>query len=155
MAIGICQQGWDGKFPYKDGYVLHVCCAYGAVNAAHVQAALMCRTCASFCHTSYMHNMYATCVHNVLLAHMHATGMLHKCLLHICILNQRLQLSRNLRDTPGIIQSKNLSHTETLISILLSGSSVWLIVGQISVTIDQMVVQAPKLAHILYLGYYL
>ena len=64
---------------------LHLC-------AEHVQAALMCRTCASctyvqaalmcklhlcasFCHTSYMRNMYAT-------------GLLHKCLLHVCILLQ-------------------------------------------------------------------
>ena len=48
--------------PYKNGYVLRLWCSDGAVNAAHVQAALMCRTCASVCHTSYMHNMYATCV---------------------------------------------------------------------------------------------
>ena len=99
--------------PYKNGYVQHVCCAYGAVNAAHVQAALMCRTCASFCHTSYMRNMYATCVRDMRclhtcmlqvcctsvscmyayyysaaympLAHMQATDIPHMCILHTCI----------------------------------------------------------------------
>ena len=96
---------------YKNGYVQHMCCAYGAVNAAHVQAALMCRTCASFCHTSYMHNMYATCVRDMrclhtcilqvcctsvscmyavymLLTHMQATSVPHMCSLHTCILLQ-------------------------------------------------------------------
>ena len=53
-----------------------MCCAYGAVNAAHVQAALMCRTCASFCHTSFMRNMYATCVRNMC--------CLHTCMLQVC-----------------------------------------------------------------------
>ena len=62
--------------PYKNGYVQHMCCAYGAVNAAHVQAALMCRTCASFCHTSYMRNMYVTCVRNMC--------CLHTCKLQVC-----------------------------------------------------------------------
>ena len=42
-----------------------MCCACGAVNAAHVQAALMCRTCASYSHISYMRSMYATCVRNM------------------------------------------------------------------------------------------
>ena len=65
---------------------MDVCCAYGVVNAAHVQAALMCRTCASFCHTSYsatcMLLVYSTCA-----ARTHACySMLHKCLLHVCIL---------------------------------------------------------------------
>ena len=62
--------------PYKNGYVQHVCCTYGAMNAAHVQAALICRTCASYCHTSYMRNMYATCVRD-----MHC---LHTCMLQVC-----------------------------------------------------------------------
>ena len=62
--------------PYKNGYVQHVCCAYGAVNAAHVQAVFMCRTCASYCHTSYMCNMHATCVRD-----MHC---LHTCVLQVC-----------------------------------------------------------------------
>ena len=72
----------------------------------------MCRTCASFCHTSYMHNMYATCVrdmrclHTIMLqvcctcvscmyayyystaymplAHMQATSVPHMCSLHTC-----------------------------------------------------------------------
>ena len=61
---------------YKNGYVPHMCCIYGAVNAAHVQAALMCRTCASYCHTSYMCNMYATCVRNMC--------CLHTCMLQVC-----------------------------------------------------------------------
>ena len=63
-------------YPYKNGYVPHMCCAYGAVNAAHVQAALMCRTCASYCHTSYMRSMYATCVRNMC--------CLHTCMLQVC-----------------------------------------------------------------------
>ena len=62
--------------PYKNGYVPHMCCAYGAVTAAHVQVALMCRTCASYCHTSYMCNMYATCVRNMC--------CLHTCMLQVC-----------------------------------------------------------------------
>ena len=36
----------------------------------------MCRTCASFCHTSYMHNMYATCVRDM--------RCLHTCMLQVC-----------------------------------------------------------------------
>ena len=63
-------------YPYKNGYVPHMCCAYGAVNAAHVQAALMCRICASYCHTSYMRSMYATCVRNMC--------CLHTCMLQVC-----------------------------------------------------------------------
>ena len=54
----------------------HMCCAYGAVNAAHVQSVLMCRTCASFCHTSYMRNMYATCVRDMC--------CLYTCMLQVC-----------------------------------------------------------------------
>ena len=42
-----------------------MCCAYGTVNAAHVQAALMCRTCSSYCRTSIcsacMLLVYAAC----------------------------------------------------------------------------------------------
>ena len=47
-----------------------------AVNAAHVQVALMCRKCASYCHTSYMCNMYATCVRDIC--------CLHTCMLQVC-----------------------------------------------------------------------
>ena len=45
-------------------------------ECSHVQAALMCRTCASYCHTSYMRNMYATCVHDMC--------CLHTCMLKVC-----------------------------------------------------------------------
>ena len=75
------------RHPYNNGYVQHMCYAYGAFNAAHVQAALMCRICASFCHILYyaQHVCYL-CMRHMLLAHMHATGMLLKCLLHVCML---------------------------------------------------------------------
>ena len=84
--------------PYKNGYVQHMCCAYGAAFTAQVQAALMCRTCASYCHTSYMRNMYATfvcdmcCLHTCMLqvcctsvSCMYACySVLHTCCLHTC-----------------------------------------------------------------------
>ena len=77
---------------------MDVCCAYGAVNAAHVQAALMCCTCASFCHTSYMRTCMllvyvtcTTCTHasyryaaHVPLTCIHITTVLRTCHLHTC-----------------------------------------------------------------------
>ena len=73
-------------FPYKNGYVLHVCCACVQwmlhmcklhLCAAHVQASAIPHICAHVCYL---------CTQHVLLAHMQATGMLHKCFLHVFII---------------------------------------------------------------------
>ena len=52
----------------------------------------MCRTCASFCHTSYMRNMHATCVCDMRCLHtcmlqVCCTSVLHKCMLLQCCIH--------------------------------------------------------------------
>ena len=74
--------------PYKNGYVQHVCCAYGAVNAARASCTYVQNMCKLLPYLLYAQHVCYLCTRHALLAHMHATGMLHMCLLHVCILLQ-------------------------------------------------------------------
>ena len=88
-----------GSFPYKNGYVRHMCFTSGAMNAArvpyaisaeHVQDSItphICATCmllVCMLLQPYL-ILYATCM---LLVYMHTTSIPHMCSLHTCVLLQ-------------------------------------------------------------------
>ena len=69
------------------------CCTYGAVNAVHVRAALCAQHVQASAIPHILQHVCYLCTQHVLLAHMHAIGMLHKCFLHVHMIQRAAYMS--------------------------------------------------------------
>ena len=84
-SISICGARNAYKFPYKNGYVLRLWCSDCCTCASCTYVQNMCKL---LPYLIYVQHVCYLCTQHVLLAHMHATGMLHKCFLHVCMLQR-------------------------------------------------------------------